>query len=177
MQDVAVLTDAIDTREWEALLCQGAQEVFAMMIGIPLNRSAGSSPRPPGEFTAVIGLAGPINGVFAIRCDEKTACGIACGMLGMAAHEIKEEVWDALGEVCNMVIGSFKGKTGKVGESSVLSVPTVIHGQDYRVRPLLNGLFVECEMETADGTMHFRLDYKLAQADLGAGSDSTTELL
>jgi chemotaxis protein CheX len=162
MQNSAAFTDAIDTREWEELMCQGAQEVFAMMIGIPLGRSAESSPHSLGEFTAVIGLAGPINGVFAIRCNEKTACGIACGMLGLNENEVKDEVWDALGEVCNMVIGNFKGKTGKLGESSVLSVPTVIHGHDYRVRPLLNGSFVECQMETVDGAMHLRLDYKLA---------------
>jgi chemotaxis protein CheX len=162
MRNSAVLPDAIDTREWEEWMYLGAQEVFSMMIGIPLNRSTDNSPHPPGEFTAVIGLAGPINGVFAIRCNEKTACGIACGMLGMDESEVKDEVWDALGEVCNMVIGNFKSKTGIVGESSVLSVPTVIHGHDYRVRPLLNGSFVECKMETANGTMHLRLDYKLA---------------
>jgi hypothetical protein len=63
--------------------------------------------------------------------------------------------------VCNMVIGNFKSKTGKVGERSVLSVPTVIHGHDYRVRPLINGSAVECLMQTADGLVHMRLDYKL----------------
>jgi chemotaxis protein CheX len=110
----------------------------------------------------VIGLAGPITGVFAIRCDEKVAIAIACGMLGVNAEAAKSEIWDALGEVCNMVIGNFKAKTGKAGESSALSVPTVIHGHDYRVRPLVNGSFVECLMQTADGLLRLRLDYKLA---------------
>ena len=35
----------------------------------------------------------------------------------------------------------------------MLSVPTVIHGHDYRVRPLINGAFLECRMETA--TEHY----------------------
>ena len=71
---------------------------------------------------------------------------------GVDEEEARSEVWDALGEVCNMVSGNFKGKTGKAGEMSVISVPTVIRGQDYRVRPLINGSFVECLMQTADGT-------------------------
>jgi chemotaxis protein CheX len=164
MQNAAALTDTlpIDTHEWEHLLCKGAQEVFEMMIGVPIEPCADPAPQPPGEFTAVIGLAGPINGVFAIRCGEKTACGIACGMLGVDENEAKAQVWDALGEVCNMVVGNFKGKTGKLGEASVLSVPTVIHGDDYRVRPLINGSSVQCQMRTPDGTVHLRLDYRLA---------------
>jgi len=164
MQNAAglICVEPIDTCDWERLLSKGAQEVFEMMVGISLERCADASPRHAGEFTAVIGLAGPINGVFAIRCDEKTACGIACGMLGVDEHEARAEVWDALGEVCNMVAGNFKAKTGKVGETSVLSVPTVIHGHDYRVRPLVNGSFVECLMQTANGQLHLRLDYRLA---------------
>lgn len=163
MQKIATLTEAesIDTSNWEELLCTSAQEVFEMMIGIPLERCPDTSPCQAGEFTAVIGLAGPLNGVFAIRCDERTACGLACGMLGVDEKEARGEVWDALGEVCNMVSGNFKGKTGKVGEMSVISVPTVIRGHDYRVRPLINGSFVECRLQTGDGMIHLRLDYKL----------------
>lgn len=164
MHKIAMLadTESIDTRNWGELLCESAQEVFEMMIGVPLQRCADTSLHQAGEFTAVIGLAGPMHGVFAIRCDGATACGIACGMLGLDASEAKAELWDALGEVCNMVIGNFKNKTGRVGETSAISVPTVIHGHDYKVRPLINGSFLECVMQTADGTIHFRLDYKLA---------------
>ena len=164
MQENAALkrTEVADTSRWEGLLCQGAQEVFEMMVGVPLRQSAeGAEPRA-GEFTAVVGLAGPVNGVFALRCEEKTAVGIARSMLGVDEAAARSEVWDALGEVCNMVVGNFKGKTGRAGELSVLSVPTVICGHDYRVRPLIHGSFVECRMETADGALQLRLDYRLA---------------
>jgi CheY-specific phosphatase CheX len=151
-------TGLTDTGSWETLLCQGAQDIFEMTIGVPLRRCAA---REAGEFTAVNGLVGPVKGVFAMRCDEKTANGIARAMLEVDKAEAKGEVWDALGEVCTLVIGNFKGKIGMAGESSVLSVPTVIHGHDYRVRPLINGSFLECWMETADGALQFRLDYRL----------------
>jgi len=155
-------TGLTDTSNWSELLCLGAQEVFEMMMGTQLRRCGDEPAEPAGEFTAVIGLAGPINGVFAIRCSEKTAIGIARRMLGVEEEEARAEMWDALGEVCNMVVGDFKGKTGKAGESSVLSVPTVIHGHDYHVRTLVSGSSLECRMESADGVLHFRLDYKLA---------------
>jgi chemotaxis protein CheX len=164
MQKIAVLTEtgSIDTRDWEELLCKAAKEVFEMMIGVSLERCPDGAPRAAGAFTAVIGLAGPIQGVFAVRCDEKVAVGIARGMLGIDENEAKAQIWDALGEVCNMVVGDFKARTGKLGETSVLSVPTVIHGHDYRVRPLINGSLVECWMQSADGVLHLRLDYRLA---------------
>jgi chemotaxis protein CheX len=151
-----------DTCNWEELLFQGTQEVFEMMIGIPLRRCDGGNTQGTGKLTAVIGLAGPITGVFAIRCDEKAAIGIACGMLGMDANEARNEMEDAVGELCNMVVGNFKCKLGRLGEESVLSIPTVIHGRDYQVRPMINGSSLECHMEAAEGVMHCRLDYKLA---------------
>jgi CheY-specific phosphatase CheX len=154
-------TGLTDAGNWGELLCQAAQEVFEMMIGIGLRRCAASQTPEAGEFAAVIGLAGPLSGVFAIRCDAQTAIGIARGMLGVDEVAAKGEVRDALGEVCNMVIGDFKGKTGRVGEASVLSVPTVIHGHDYRVRPLINGSYIECRMESDDGVLQLRLDYRL----------------
>ncbi len=163
MQSTAAVvpSELIDTREWEQLLREGTREVFEMMVGIPVHSSPVVSSFQAGEFTAVIGLAGPISGVFSIRCDQKTAFGIAGGMLGVDLEEARGEVWDALGELCNMVVGNFKAKTGMVGESAALTVPTVIHGHDYKVRPMINGSKVECFMQTVDGTLCLRLDYRL----------------
>ena len=155
-------TGSMDTSQWEELLCQGAQEVFEMMVNVPLRRCQSEEERKAGGFTAVIGVAGPITGVFALRCSEGGALAMACGMLGLDKEAARTEMWDALGEVCNMVIGNFKGKTGTQGANSVLSVPTVIYGQDYKVRPLVNGQAVECRMECEGGLLHMRLDYKLA---------------
>jgi CheY-specific phosphatase CheX len=155
-------TGLTDPRDWEELLLLAAQEVFEMMIGVPLQRSAPGQARKAGEVTAVIGVAGAVNGVFALRCDEKTAIGITCGMLGVDAVKARCDMWDALGEACNMLIGNFKHKMGRIGEASVLSVPTVIHGHDYRIRPLIDGTSLECSMETTDGLLQLRLDYRLA---------------
>jgi len=38
---------------------------------------------------------------------------------------------DALGELCNMVAGNFKAKVSSLADACMLSVPTVIAGEDY----------------------------------------------
>jgi CheY-specific phosphatase CheX len=40
-------------------------------------------------------------------------------------------MWDAIGEVANMVAGNFKNKLTGMGDKCMLSVPTVISGEDY----------------------------------------------
>jgi CheY-specific phosphatase CheX len=43
------------------------------------------------------------------------------------------DVPDAIAEVCNMVAGNFKSKITNLGEHCLLSVPTVIRGDDYEM--------------------------------------------
>jgi len=45
-------------------------------------------------------------------------------------------MWDAAGEVCNMVAGNFKNKIAGLGDGCMLSVPTVITGTDYNMHSL-----------------------------------------
>ena len=47
------------------------------------------------------------------------------------AEKAVPEIWDALGEICNMVAGNFKNKIPGMGDGCMLSVPTVITGGDY----------------------------------------------
>jgi len=150
-----------DTSDWNRLVSESAREAFEMMIGASLENSDAEPDKVPAEITAVIGLAGPIHGVFAIRCSNAMANAMAVGMIGKEAMDDPNQPWDALGEVCNIVAGSFKHYTGAVGQNSVLSVPTVIYGCDYHIRPLAQGTVLECVMQAEAGLLHLRLDYKL----------------
>ena len=47
-------------------------------------------------------------------------------------------MWDAVGEICNMVAGNFKNKISGMGDGCMLSVPTVITGGDYSVHSMVN---------------------------------------
>jgi chemotaxis protein CheX len=55
-------------------------------------------------------------------------------------------VWDAIGEVCNMIAGNFKNKLSGMGSGCMLSVPTVITGGDYTFHSLAD-----------DGSLEVRL--------------------
>jgi chemotaxis protein CheX len=52
-------------------------------------------------------------------------------------------VKDAFGEVGNMIAGNFKNKISGMGDSCMLSVPTVITGTDYSVHSLADSDGVE----------------------------------
>jgi chemotaxis protein CheX len=116
---------------WGALLQLAAQEVFDTMLGAGLT-----VPREPArdeglDITAMVGLAGRLCGVITIRCSGHSAEMMAARLLGTEPDQAGHEMWDAIGEICNMVAGNFKNKI--TGLSCMLSVPTVITGGDYRL--------------------------------------------
>jgi CheY-specific phosphatase CheX len=54
-------------------------------------------------------------------------------MLEVPENEAAGQQFDALGEICNIVAGYFKAKVG-LGDRCMLSVPTILVGNDYHVR-------------------------------------------
>jgi len=63
---------------------------------------------------------------------------MASKMLGIGRGESAAEIWDAMGEICNMVAGNFKNKISGLGDGCMLSVPTVITGGDYSCHSMGN---------------------------------------
>jgi chemotaxis protein CheX len=120
---------------WQPLLQVACGEVFDIMLGCKLEPLTGEDPPPP-EFTAIVGLAGQLCGVLSLRCDAKSANLMASKMLGIDPKQADEHMWDALGEVCNMIAGNFKNKLTGMGDGCMLSVPTVITGADYSFHSL-----------------------------------------
>jgi chemotaxis protein CheX len=55
---------------------------------------------------------------------------MASKMLAVEMSEADDEVFDAFGEVGNMVAGNFKNKVPGLGDGCMLSVPTVVTGTD-----------------------------------------------
>jgi len=115
---------------WAPLLEQAAREVFELMLGCKLTVSTNST-QGGSEITSMVGLAGQLCGLLTIRCSRKAAALMASKMLGMEMGEADGEVFDAYGEVGNMVAGNFKNKIPGLGDGCMLSVPTVVTGSDY----------------------------------------------
>jgi chemotaxis protein CheX len=106
------------------------------MLGTQLAAAPEVSPEEGLDVTSMVGLAGRVCGVLTLRCSAASAALIASKMLGVDAGQDGAEVWDAIGEVSNMIAGNFKNKIAGMGDGCMLSVPTVITGADYSLRAL-----------------------------------------
>ena len=130
-------------RRFTESLNSATGEVFEMMVGTSLGQSDEATLPRVADYTSMIGLAGDLCGVLSFRCSLNTAVQIAGRMLGTDEHASEECIRDALGEICNMVAGSFKAQLSDVAEQCMLSVPTVVSGSDYQMYPLVNGLRIQ----------------------------------
>jgi len=115
---------------WAALLELAAREVFEIMLGCKLESQDASEPAS-SDFTAMVGLAGQLCGLLTLRCTAASAALMASKMLGVEIEDTDQQMWDALGEIANMIAGNFKNKLTGMADRCLLSVPTVITGSDY----------------------------------------------
>jgi len=135
-------TTAVHPRpeNWLAILELSVQEVFEIMLGCQVEPLGKDEEQPrSGEFTAMVGLAGALCGILTVCCGAEAAKHIATRMLGPEIANSEGQVWDALGEICNMIAGNFKNKLAGMDGRCMLSVPTVISGGEYSFHSLADG--------------------------------------
>ncbi len=127
---------AVNRSSWLPLLEVATREVFEIMLGCKLSQATGMEYAGRRDFTAMVGFAGQLCGLLSIHCSTESAALIASRMLGVSPKDANSHMWDAVGEVCNMVAGNFKSKLAGLGDGCMLSVPSVITGGDYTFRAL-----------------------------------------
>ena len=108
------------------------EEVFQLMLGVNCRRCTGPvEAGEPESVTAVVGFGGLLSGACVFRSGGAAAIRIAARMTGMEFEEIDDTVKDGIGEICNMLAGSWKSKVPGLAANTGLSVPAVITGRDY----------------------------------------------
>lgn len=118
-------------------LIKDVQEVFINMVGVedlmhlPIQIDATTHFKQC--MTAMVGLAGTYNGLVSVHIPWPLAISFTSLMLGMEVTEIDDDVNDAMGEIANMIAGSFKQHLSKGGSDIQLSTPSVVNGSDYTV--------------------------------------------
>lgn len=117
------------------LLELSAREVFELMLNTKLE-TRGEIDENALDISSMVGFAGQLCGVLAIRSSKESAALMAFRMLGSETDKESQEVADAFGEICNMVAGNFKNKISGLGDGCMLSVPTVVTGNDFTVHSL-----------------------------------------
>ena len=130
---------------WHPLLQVASQEVFEMMVGSRVETRNPSAP-VPFEFTAMVGFAGQMCGRFTMRSSKQSAAVMASKMLGTPLNHDDAQIWDAIGEIANMIAGNFKNKIVGLENRCMLSLPTIIAGSDYKYRAMKNSYLLETHL-------------------------------
>jgi chemotaxis protein CheX len=111
-------------------LDSAVEEVFRMMMGLSCCNFPGISSRS-NEVTALVGLAGVVSGVFVVDVTKAGALCITSALMSMPVQEVDEMVKDAVGELCNMLAGGWKGRFPLLAADCLLSVPMIATSRDY----------------------------------------------
>lgn len=117
------------------LVIKDVGEIFSTMVGVDginhLPQEVPAVTQFRNSVTAMVGLAGSCNGVVCLHTSPELARTFTAQMLGMDVSEVEDDVGDALGEIANMIGGSFKHHLSNGGNDIKLSTPSVVTGSDY----------------------------------------------
>jgi chemotaxis protein CheX len=108
-------------------------EVFEMMLGVDCVREREPVRAELEAVTAVVGFGGVLSGACVFRTGGPASMQMAARMTGMEFEEVDDTVKDAVGEICNMLAGSWKGRVPQLAANCGLSVPAVITGRNYKL--------------------------------------------
>jgi len=164
MHAIQDIPDAV----FQEAITRAVQEVFSTMLGQPaVHTPIGGSEGPaPHNLTSphvvgTVGFIGALNGLIYLYMAVPFATQCASTMLGMDAAEIAEAgdeaVNDAIGELTNMTVGTFKNQLSDRGFSCKLTIPSILRGSNFQIDSISTA---------TRRTYHFTIDGQSLIADL-----------
>jgi len=92
------------------------------------------------QVVGTVGFLGDANGLIYLYLDVPFARLCTCHMLGMSEAELDEAgdevVNDAIGELTNMTVGSFKNGLCDHGYPCKLTIPSILRGSNFCIEPI-----------------------------------------
>ena len=92
------------------------------------------------HVVGTVGFLGEANGLIYLYVDLEFARLITCHLLGMTAAELDEAgdevINDAIGEMTNMTVGSFKNGLCDAGYPCKLTIPSILRGSNFSIEPI-----------------------------------------
>ena len=135
-------------------ISRAISDVFKTMLGrkadlvTTVTPSADSTwppvPSDGGDSTpqvvGTVGFLGDANGLIYLYLPLPFAVLVTCHLLGMTEAEIEEAgdevINDAIGELTNMTVGSFKNGLCDAGFPCKLTIPSILRGSNFSVEPI-----------------------------------------
>jgi len=114
--------------------------VFQTMLALdaaPVAESA--TPATTERVVGAIGVGGEsVAGSIYLQIPARLADALTCTLLGLPAEELPApaDVNDVVGELCNMVSGSFKSALSNHGNPCAMSPPSIIRGSAFAIESL-----------------------------------------
>jgi chemotaxis protein CheX len=124
-------TELVDT------LTSSVQDVFNTMVfqAVEAGALTGEVPRQKQtNIVATVAFAGHRRGAVSFHSSAEVAKDIAGAMLGIPSTQVNGELPDAIGEIANMIAGTFRTKLASFEPACAISVPTVTMGSDFATR-------------------------------------------
>lgn len=132
-------------------LSDATSEVFRTMVFRELTacaRTESTALHAGANVVATVAFAGKTSGLVAVYTTFEAAKEITAAMLGIEPAEVDDELPDAIGELANMIAGSFRTRMAAVqGESWAISVPTVTVGKDFYTKYVSDVQRVVCPFQ------------------------------
>lgn len=92
------------------------------------------------QVVGTVGFIGDANGLIYFYLDLEFARLVTSQLLGMTDAELDEAgdepVNDAVGELTNMIVGSFKNGLCDAGYPCMLTIPSILRGSNFCVEPI-----------------------------------------
>jgi len=126
----------LESRTIAPMVSRATCEVLSTMLDIEAEAGEPYLENSEG-VVSFVGLAGPeLAGTGSLHCSSRSACHLAARLLMSDFDSVNDEVLDAIGELTNMIVGSFKNEIEQHIGPTGLSIPTVIYGRNFSTRSL-----------------------------------------
>lgn len=118
----------------------------------------GTGPTITTDIAAVIGITSKgFNGSVSICFPKAIFLGIMSNMLGEPQAEITRELEDGASELLNIIFGQAKTTLNSRGHSFEKALPTIVRGNDLKVKHLTKNPTIVMPFETPVGEFHMEI--------------------
>ena len=160
------MSEELDQAKLVTLLHNATAEVFSTMLSTELTAQEAfrqsSKPEPADGVVTLIGLAGKWVGTGSICCAPDMARTLSGKLLMSEFAAVDQEVLDAMGELTNMIIGSFKNSMEEITGPLGLSIPVVIYGHNFTASSAHAADWVVVPFQCSEGKLEVRVCLSLA---------------